>query len=124
MNRHRFRGMAVLGILLLSAIAAIVAYNIGFSHGLAQQLAQSGQVPAFPFPYYRPWGFGFGFPILFFILFWFVLVRALFWRRRWHPGYGYPAWRSGLPQAFEEWHRQAHERLKEEKPADDSGRRG
>jgi hypothetical protein len=113
-------------VVLLSAIAAIVAYNIGFSHGLAQQLiAQSGQVPAYPYPYgwYRPWGFGFGFPILLFILLWFVVARALFWRRRWHYGYGYPAWR-GVPPAFDAWHRQAHERLREDKPADDSGRRG
>ncbi len=126
MRGHRFRGAAVLGVLLLSAVAAIVAYNLGFSHGLTQQLvAQGGQIPAYPYPYgwYRPWGFGFGFPILFFILFWFVLARALFWRRRWHYGYGYPAFR-GVPPAFDEWHRQAHERLKEEKPADDSGRRG
>lgn len=126
MTGHRFRGVVVAGVVLLSAIAAIVAYNIGFSHGLAQQLvAQGGQVPAVLYPYgwYRPWGFGFGFPILLFILLWFVLARALFWRRRWHYGYGHPAWR-GVPPAFDEWHRRAHERLKEEKPADDSGRRG
>jgi hypothetical protein len=124
MHGRRFRGAAVIGVVLLSAIAAVVAYNVGFSHGLAQQLvAQGGQVPAFPY-WYRPWGFGFGFPILFFILFWLVLARALFWGRRWHHGYGsYPGWR-GVPPAFEEWHRQAHERLKEQKPADDPGRRG
>jgi hypothetical protein len=126
MTGHRFRGAAVVGVVLLSAIAAIVAYNIGFSHGLAQQLvAQAGQVPAYPYPYgwYRPWGFGFGFPTLFFILLWLVLARALFWRRRWHPGSGSPGWQSIQP-SFDEWHRRAHERLKEEKPADDSGRRG
>ena len=126
MNGHRFRGAAVAGILLLTAIAAIVGYNVGFSHGLAQQLAaQGGQFPAYPYPYglYRPWGFGFGFPILFFILFWFVVARAFFWRRRWRHAYGYPGWQS-VPPAFDEWHRRAHERLKEEKPADDPGRRG
>ena len=126
MHRHRFRGAAVLVILLFSAIAAIVAYNVGFSHGLTQQLvAQGGQVPALLYPYgwYRPWGFGFGLPILFFILFWFVLARTLFWGRRWHHGYGYPGWR-GVPPVFDEWHRRAHERLTEEKPADGSDRRG
>jgi hypothetical protein len=44
-----FRGAAFLGILLLSAIAAVVAYNIGVSHGLAQQLAAQGaQLPPYP----------------------------------------------------------------------------
>ena len=126
MNGHRFRGAAVIGIVLLSAIAAVAAYNVGFSHGVAQQLVtQGGQLPAVLYPYgwYRPWGFGFGFPILFFVLLWFLVARALFWRRRWHHGYGYPGW-GGVPPAFDEWHRRAHERLKEEKPADDSGRRG
>ena len=124
MNRHRFRAAAVLMVVLLSTVAAIVAYNLGFSHGLAQQLAaQGGQVPPYPYGWYRPWGFGLGFPILFFILLWFVLARAFFWGRRWHYGYGHPAWR-GVPPMFDEWHRRAHERLKEEKPADDSGRRG
>ncbi|HEX7793057.1 MAG TPA: hypothetical protein VF456_01840 [Vicinamibacterales bacterium] len=120
---HRFRGAALIGVVLVSAIAAVVAYNVGLSHGLTQQLVtQGGQVPAVLYPY-RPWGFGFGFPILLFVLLWFVVARALFWRRRWHYGYGDPAWR-GVPPAFDEWHRRAHERLKEEKPADDSGRRG
>jgi hypothetical protein len=127
MNGHypRFRGAAVLGVLLLSVVAAVVAYNLGVSHGLAQQMvAQGAQLPAYPYPYgwYRPWGFGFGFPILFFVLIWFVLLRGLFWGRRWRHGY-YPGWQ-GVPPAFDEWHRQAHERLKENRSADDPGRRG
>jgi ABC-type Fe3+ transport system permease subunit len=120
-----FRGAAFLGILLLSAIAAVVAYNIGVSHGLAQQLAAQGaQLPPYPYPYgwYRPWGFGFGFPILFFVLIWLVAVRGLFWGRRWR--HGYYAGGYGVPPAFEEWHRQAHDRLKENRPADDPGSRG
>ena len=126
-ERSRFRGAAVLGVLLLSAVAAIVAYNIGVSHGLAQQMvAQGAQVPPYPYPYpygwYRPWGFGLGFPIFFFALFWLVLVRSLFWGRSWRRGY-YAGWH-GAPPAFDEWHRQAHERLKEHRPADDSASRG
>ena len=126
MNRHRFRVAAVLMVVLLSTVVAIVAYNLGFSHGLAQQLvAQAGQVPPYLYPYgwYKPWGFGFGFSILFFILLWFVLARAFFWGRRWRYGYGHLAWR-GVPPMFDEWHRRAHEQLKGEEPADDSGRRG
>ena len=49
MNGHhaRFRGAAVLSVVLLSTIAAVVAYNLGVSHGLAQQLvAQGTQLPA------------------------------------------------------------------------------
>ena len=120
-----FRGAVFLGILLLSATAAVVAYNIGVSHGLAQQLAAQGtQLPPYPYPYgwYRPWGFGFGFPILFFVLIWLVVVRGLFWGRRWR--HGYYAGGHGVPPAFEEWHRRAHDRLKENRPADDSGSRG
>ena len=119
----RFRGAAVLGVLLLSAIAAVIAYNVGVSHGLAQQMvAQGAQLPAYPYPYgwYRPWGFGF--PVLFVVLIWFVLLRGLLWRGRWRHGYD-PGWH-GVPPAFDEWHRRAHERLKENPSADDPGRRG
>lgn len=126
MNGHsRFRGAALLAVVLLSAIAAVVGYNIGVSHGVAQQLAAQGaQLPGYPYAYgwYRPWGFGFGFPIFFLALVWLVIVRGLLWRRRWHPGY-YAGWH-GVPPAFEEWHRRAHERLKEQPSADDPGRRG
>ena len=118
-----FRGAALLGILLLTAIAAVVAYNIGVSHGLAQQVAAQGaQLPPYPYPYgwYRPWGFGF--PILLFVLIWLVVGRSLLWGRRWR--HGYYAGGYGVPPAFEEWHRQAHDRLKENRPADDSGSRG
>ena len=134
MNGHRsqFRGFAILGVVLLSVLVGVAAYDAGVSHGVAQQLAaQGGQAaaPAAPYPYpypypymwYRPWGFGFVFPLLF-LGFWFVLLRGLFWGRRWRNGY-HPGWH-GVPPAFDEWHRQAHERLKEHTPADDSGRRG
>ena len=55
----------------------------------------------YPYPYYgwhRP-GFGFLFIPLFFV-FWFLVLRGLFWRRAWYGGRG----------RFDEWHRQAHER--------------
>jgi hypothetical protein len=75
--------------------------------------AQPGAPPpvVYPYPYgwYRPWGFGFGFLVpLFFFGFWFLVLRGLFWGGPWR------RWRgpSGGPDAFEEWHRQAHERMK------------
>jgi len=56
------------------------------------------------------------------VLIWLVVGRSLFWGRRWR--HGYYAGGYGVPPAFEEWHRQAHDRLKENRPADDSGSRG
>jgi hypothetical protein len=104
----------VLGAILLSVAAAMVAYNIGVSHALVVNAPAAGAAPgAVPgvVPYYywhRPWGFGFA--PFFFILFWFFALRFLFWGggfrgRRWH----YPG--PYDPAGFEEWHRQAHERM-------------
>jgi hypothetical protein len=122
-HRSRYRGAFVLAALVLSAIAGIVAYNIGLSHGLAQSMAAQGTtIPPYAYGWYRPWGFGFGFPFLF-VLLWFVVLRGLWW--------GGPRWRHryyagpyGAASAFDEWHRQAHERMKESPSADDPGRRG
>ena len=44
-----------------------------------------------------------------FVLFWFVLLRAVFWGGRYRRWCGhYP---TGVPPAFDEWHRRAHERM-------------
>jgi hypothetical protein len=111
MGSHRWLGLAaVLGFVLVG----VAAYNMGLAHGAAQAAAAAaaagGTLPAFPYAYpfgwgwYRPWGFGFFFP-LFFLFFWFVIARAIFWGGRWRRhGYDY---RTGL----EEWHRRAHERM-------------
>ena len=121
-HRRRYRGAFVLAALMLSAIAGIVAYNIGLSYGLAEGLAAQGTaLPPYAYGWYRPWGFGFGFPFLF-VLLWFVVLRGLWWGgHRWRHGY-YPG-PHGVPPAFDDWHRQAHERMKESPSADDSGRR-
>jgi hypothetical protein len=93
-----------------AAIIGTFAYQLGASHALARA-AEAADYPAGPIPYgwHRPWGFGFLFP-LFFIGFWFVIVRGLFWggpwRRRWHAAGPYDT-----PQRFDEWHRHAHERM-------------
>ena len=107
--------------LVVALIVGVVAYNFGFSHGLLQRLP-AGAAGPYPWPYH-PWGFGFGFLLP--LLFMFFVMRALLWggmgRGRWHAGYarcgGGPASVGGVPLAFDEWHRRAHERDKEQPPA-------
>ena len=107
-------GLKVLFAVLLVASmigAGIYGYNVGVMHGIAQSAAAGAAgaaAPGAPVVFWpRPWGFGFGFfpffPLLF-ILFWFFVVRGLFWRGGWGRGCGY----GGVPPAFDEWHRRAH----------------
>jgi hypothetical protein len=94
-----------IGVLGSLAIA-VIAYNMGVSHGLAIGVPAAGGQ-------YHPWGFGF-FPFapFLFIFFWFFLLRGLFWggfhRRRWY----YPG-PYDVPLSFDEWHRRAHDRMSE-----------
>jgi hypothetical protein len=120
------------GIVALAVVAAIVigatAYQAGVSHGIALQppvasapAAPGGAqavppppYPYYPYRYYGPWRFGFFGPVLTILLFVF-LFRMLFWgffgwgwrRRYWHydPQLG--------PSRLDEWHRQAHERMRD-----------
>ena len=121
-GRHRTWRLARLLLAVLAGIAiGVVAYNFGLAQGLARQAAAA---PAGVYPYpWHPWGLGF-FPVLFFVLFWFFALRLLFWgvlgRRAWRygrgcrPGYGY-GYGGGLPPMFDEWHRRAHERDREDR---------
>ncbi len=117
MNGRTVLWVLVALILILGAAgAAVYVYNMG----VAQGLAQSGKLVApepggVPYPYYggpfffRPFGFGFLgllFPLFFFLLF-FALLRGIFWGGRW--GRHYDRWGRGVPPAFDEWHRRAHE---------------
>ncbi len=112
----------LIGLLAITALVlvGVYAYNVGVAHGLAE----SGKLAAFGHGgpvggwWPGPWAFGFGFfPIwpLFFILFWFLVVRALFWRGPWH----HRGWGGDVPPAFDEWHRRAH-RQQGAPPASDS----
>jgi hypothetical protein len=114
---NNYRWIAVVGALLLAAMVGFAAYQAGVEHGIEQSsriVAPPSGVNASPYPYpypypyygwHRPWGFGF-FPIFpLFFLFWFLVVRGLFWRRAGYGGGG-----CGPRGRFEEWHRQAHER--------------
>ena len=110
----RRSGFGVLAVLLALAAFAGVAYysyNLGVAQGVVEAgraVAVSGQTAPVIAIWPRPWGFGFGFfPVFLFIFLWFFLLRGLFWRGRrgWGCGYGY----GGVPPAFDEWHRRAHE---------------
>jgi hypothetical protein len=95
---------------LFAAFVSIWSYNLGIAHGLAQQLPPPSGVP--PWAYYRPWGFGPFFPLLF-LVFWFFVARALIFRGGpWRGGWGryYDGGPHGVPPMFEEWHKRAHER--------------
>jgi hypothetical protein len=111
MNTRLFRALTI-GTLIIAgaAVIGIGAYNAGVAQGIVESGRMIAAQPAgTPYVYVwpRPWGFGFfpfG-PILFF-LFFFVVVRGLLWRGRWHGGRRYRY--DGIPPAFEEWHRRAN----------------
>src|SRR4051794_26484337 len=104
------RWLAITAIVACAAVG-FIAYDAGLARGAAEAgTAATATVPAYPYyawGWHRPWGFGFGFPLM--ILFWLVISRALFWggpwRRRWYY-YGHD-----VPPAFDEMHRRAHERM-------------
>jgi len=91
---------------VLAAGVGIAAYNLGVAQGLAA-VPPSGVTAPYgwhPYGWYHP--FGFLFP-LFFLFAFFFFARVLLWGPRrggWHHG-----WYGGVPPAFDEWHRRAHE---------------
>jgi hypothetical protein len=129
MNGNNTALRIVSALVLVAAIAGIAffAFRAGVAQGSPITLqAPSGETAPAPYPYYgygmpfyRPWGFGFGFlgcliPLfLFFIVF--GAFRFLLWGPRWgwrhhRGGYG-PwgrTWENGVPPMFEEWHKRAH----------------
>jgi hypothetical protein len=123
MNRRIVAGVAV-ALLALIVVGAIgtAAYRAGVARGLAD----AGRLPSpeagspvpygpyyGPFRHHGPWGFGFVgflFPLLAIVVV-ISLIRALSWRR-WCAGPYGPS-TSGVPPAFEEWHRRAHDSARE-----------
>jgi hypothetical protein len=108
---HRFGWVAAAVVAVVALAVGAVGYNIGVSHGLAMAVPAAGAPSvAVPYMWYRPWGFGFGFGPLFFLLLFFFVFRPLVWGglygRRWH--HAYPG---DVPPRFEEWHRRAHEQM-------------
>jgi len=123
----RFRWAFVLAAALFAVAVAIIAYNVGVSDGVVA----GGAAPVAAVQRVQ-WGWhGGGIAWLFFFaLFWAFLFRGGCWRRHyWYGPYG-PYWgtprQPGAPvdEVMDEWHRRAHERMKEGGPANDPGRRG
>ena len=109
MNKPRiWRGVwiAVLGIGITVAIAT-GAYQAGLANGLASSGHALVEQPGAGTLAWSHGGHGFFFAPFFFLLFLLLLARGLFWRRSWRGGCGHR--HHGIPPAFEEWHRRAHE---------------
>ena len=115
------RRIAMVVALVFVAVALVgVIGTTAYRAGVARGLADAGNVPGpwiYYSPFWHPGPFAVLFPFLglFLIL---VLVRGLF-GRGWCAG-GQGSWKSGVPPAFEEWHRRAHQ---SEAPGDSSGQR-
>jgi hypothetical protein len=115
------RSAAILGAVLVAIGVGLLGYQVGVSRGIAVsgQLA-AGPGGAVPYGWYGPHVFfGFGpFIPFFFLLFWFVVLRGLFWGGpgRWRSHRGY--WDDPADR-FDAWHRRAHERMTTDPPAPD-----
>ena len=106
MNRRV--AMVVALVLVAVALAGVIG-TTAYRAGVARGLADAGNVPQ-PWLYHGPFWFGGPFAFLFPLFGVFVvlaLARALFWRG-WCAG-GRGSWERGVPPAFEEWHRRAHQ---------------
>jgi len=120
------RGFGLIGLVLtaiLLAIVGLIAYNVGWSDGVATHLP-AGTAAAPPYYYgYGPqfWGAGFGifgfFWLLFIVFVLFGLLRFAFFGRRfrgggWGYGHGGGYGHHGVPPAIDErmqeWHKRAH----------------
>jgi phosphotransferase system glucose/maltose/N-acetylglucosamine-specific IIC component len=119
--RPRFGFFRLLGLLVLLGVVGVLAYNLGWSNGVATHLPAGSTVQ--PYYYGGPFGFGLGFGLFGFL--WFVLIvfgvfwllRLAFWgfgRRAFGGGWdggqrGGPSdWRAAREQRMQVWHRRAH----------------
>jgi hypothetical protein len=118
------RGFGLIGLVMtaiLLAIVGVIAYNVGWSDGLATQVPAGTAAAPPPYYYgYGPhmfgWGFGiFGFFWLLFVVFgllWLFRI-AFFGRRHWGGGWGYKGGHGygmppGIDERMQEWHKRAH----------------
>jgi hypothetical protein len=116
------RGFGLIGLVMtaiLLGIVGVIAYNVGWSDGLATHVpAATGEAPGYYGygPHMFGWGFGiFGFFWFLFVLFGllFLFRLAFFGRRHWGGGwgnkgghgYGVPP---GIDERMQEWHKRAH----------------
>ena len=105
-------------------LGAVIGIVIGIN--LAPLFA-GGVATATPWP--RSW-FAIGMPeliiflvVTFWVGFWVLLIRGLFWGWPWGRGRHYHGRLEDLPADFDDWHRRAHERMGAA-PADTSAGRG
>ena len=122
-DRSPFRAIVLLLLVLAgAAVIGVGAYQAGLQHGFVEAgrtaavpLEGTSHVYIVPGAGYGPWHGGF-FPLFPLVVGFFLVafvVRGLAWRGRGGCG-GHRGWggrRDGLPPAFEEWHRRAHERM-------------
>jgi hypothetical protein len=87
------RWMSIVAAIVFAALVGAFAYTLGLAHG------EDGSGT-----WHHAWPPGFFFGPLFFILFWFVVLRGFFWRRGWHHG-------GCGRRSLDDWHRDAHERM-------------
>jgi hypothetical protein len=115
--RRGFGFIGLLVTLIVLTIVGVIAYNVGWSEGLATHVPE-GTAAAPPYYGYGPHFFGAGFGLIWFlfILFglFFLLRLAFFGRRHWGGGgwgykgghgYGMPP---GIDERMQEWHKRAH----------------
>jgi hypothetical protein len=74
-HMNRYRWIPIVAAVVLAALVGVMAYNAGVAHGMQA----TGKMMVVP---WHPWGFGFFFGPLFFIFFFFLIARGLFWRGR------------------------------------------
>ena len=116
------RGFGLIGLVataILLAVVGVIAYNVGWSDGVATHLPAGTAVA--PTYYYGDsphlgWGFGvfglFWFLFVVFGLFW-LLRFAFFGRMHWGGGWGHKGgYGHGMPpgvdERMQEWHKRAH----------------
>ena len=118
-NRSLVRALAIAALVIAAAAAiGFGAYNAGVAQGIAESGRAIAAPPAgTPYVYVRPWGFGFPFFPIVFLLFFFFVVRGLLWGGGGRGGCGYGYRYDGVPPAFDEWHRLAHGEQRPSGPA-------
>ena len=108
---RQFRWVAIVSAML---VAAVVGYSrITPGSRTESRSARHWPVRGGLYRYwaYRPWGWGFGFgPVFFLLFFWLVMFRIFAWggfrRRGWYARGAYD-----IPRDFDDWHRRAHEAM-------------
>jgi hypothetical protein len=122
-GRTALRVAAAVALVLVAGFLVVGAYNAGLATGAAETAGAGATVPYRAWGYgWHPLGFGIGlFGLLGTLLFVFVifgLVRAVFWGgrgRRWDGPAGGGRWEGRAHDAFDDWHRRAHEDTRDDR---------